>query len=371
MKICFISLKSYPYFNNLIKKTYGGTVTHFANLAQGLKRYEKLNIFFITADYGQTKVEQFDGVTLIKTVDYRRSKLVKIFQLLKGICLLKPGIIIVSSLRPYFFLVGVLSKLMGMRFVYMVASDIEADLSHPMFCSSSGKIIGKGIMKLSDCLIVQNEYQRENAEEKIGHRNLHLMKKGILVNQELRLVSKEFDGIWIGRCVKCKNPEIFLQLAAKFSSKKFIMICAETSEESGYFREIKQQAVKIPNLQFNNYTPHSEVLEKLSKSRIFCFTSKVEGDWPMTVLEAASLGIPVISLFLNYKFLIDDFGGGVFCYGSMSIMEQKILEIAESDEQRSHMGNGAIEYIDQHHNNDIIAEEFYQILKKIFVKGRL
>jgi glycosyltransferase involved in cell wall biosynthesis len=177
-----------------------------------------------------------------------------------------------------------------------------------------------------------------------------LIKKGIDLPTEGDRGEEDIDAIWVGRCDEWKNPEAFIELAGKFVDRRFVMICPSAEGKNDYHREVVSRAEAFPNLELRGRTANNEVLDLVSRSRIFCITSSQEGDWPNVVLEAASLRTPVLSLAINYDSLIDEFGGGSFCHGSRTRLAAEFEGMIRDPDGRSKMGDGAYEYVKETHN---------------------
>jgi glycosyltransferase involved in cell wall biosynthesis len=173
---------------------------------------------------------------------------------------------------------------------------------------------------------------------------------------------KTYDGIWVGRCDTWKRPELFLKLAENNPDKKFIIICPPATKKDEYFTLIKNQAQTLKSLEFVDFSTQKDVYFYLAKSKVFCFTSEKEGDWPMVVLEAAATGLPILSYNLSYGDLVEKYHGGFNCQGDFSLLNDRFSTIVENPEMCKTMGNNAYKYIFEHHNIKINANEFLRII---------
>ena len=248
----------------------------------------------------------------------------------------------------------------------MVASDIETDGKHEVYKNNIKLFFTKLLFKYTHKIVVQNKYQMNNLLKSYNSKKIVILKKGINLNNIFKNNLKKYDAIWIGRCIKSKRPDLYLKLT-KFNPKnKFLMICSEPTKEKTYFNEIKEKAKNINNLVFFDFVKNNKIFELLSQSKVFILTSEFEGDWPMTVLEATGSMVPILSLYLNYDYLIDKYKGGVFCVGDFDLMDKKFKEIIRDHGILEKMSKNAYNYTKE--NNDIQknARKLTEIITKIY-----
>jgi glycosyltransferase involved in cell wall biosynthesis len=124
---------------------------------------------------------------------------------------------------------------------------------------------------------------------------------------------------YVARWDRRKRPELFLNLAARFSHVRFIAV--GTSRDPEYERQLRERYAHLPNLEMPGYIDQfeSDALERiLARSWILVNTSVREG-LPNAFLEAAAHGCAIVSAVdpdgFASRFGIhvqnDDFAGGV------------------------------------------------------------
>ena len=64
----------------------------------------------------------------------------------------------------------------------------------------------------------------------------------------------------------------------------------------------------------------------------------------MTVLEAVSCGLPVLSLYLNYDALVDDYNAGIFCSGDSSALTQGLNVLLADSAKLNEMEQNALRF---------------------------
>lgn len=151
------------------------------------------------------------------------------------------------------------------------------------------------------------------------------LEKMAILKQSLSLVQKEFDMCYIGRIEKKKGVEDILQvthiLKEKFKVNTRTILVGKG--KSRYVKKIKKMIVKYglsKNIVVKGYVSESEKFEILRNSKIFIFLSYEEG-WSLSVMEAASIGIPILAYELPaYYYLRENYFG---------VKPSSILECAE------------------------------------------
>lgn len=350
MKICFISLKAYPLFNPKIKTTIGGAEVQLHMLATELARRKELDIHFIVADYNQQNLEDYKGVKVWKSLNFKSNKLLQIWTFFKVFNKANADVYVQRTLTVESGLIALYARLRRKKFVYMVAHDSEADGTHSLYKSRIKGLFARLAFKLANVVFVQNEYEREFLSKQIPTEKIVLLKKGLDLSKVISKRQAKYDGIWIGRSERWKRPEEFLSLAERNKDRKFLMICMKATNDPERFYCIKERASKIPNLTFFDLVTQKKIYEYLSESRVFVLTSEKEGDWPMTVLEASANGLPVLSLNLNYDYLIEKYHGGVFCEGRKELLDEWFVKICNDKVLYEAMSQKAYKYAEDIHD---------------------
>jgi len=147
-----------------------------------------------------------------------------------------------------------------------------------------------------------------------------------------------------------KKPEIFIKLAKKYKQNKFLMIVPPPMNKLKYYDEIIKEIKKLNNITYCKFIPNNMVLKLLQQSRIYCLTSDMEGDWPMVVLEAAAVGTPILSLFINYDFLIDKYHGGIFCNNNLNLFYKNFETLIKNPAKLQKLSKNAHKYIIDNHD---------------------
>ncbi|MFT4303768.1 MAG: glycosyltransferase family 4 protein [Candidatus Woesearchaeota archaeon] len=362
MKLCFIAPKAYPVFNPKVKATFGGAEVQLTLLSKEIAKDENLNINFMVADYGQKDIETIQNVNIWKSLNFKQNVVKQVFNFFKIFNKIDADIYVQRTLTPQSGLIALYCKIKRKKFIYMVASDREVD-KKKNYNSFLSRYLSEKTFKIADKICVQNNFQYNSIYKNfnVKTKKIVILKKGLIINK-LVTSKKMYDGIWVGRCEKLKNVELFFRLAEQNKNRKFICICPKATNKEKYFNKILNKSKKIKNLKFINFCQQKEIYSIMKQSKVFIFTSEYEGDWPMTVLEATSCGIPIISYKLNYDYLIDKYEGGVLCNSNFNVFNEEFNSLLKNPFKLKEKSQNAYKYAKDNHNIKINAKTFIRII---------
>jgi len=343
-KIAIVAPKVYPVLRKSGTDTFGGAEVALSLIAEELSRTDEFDVHVLVGDYGQEDMERLGQITLHRALREGAGFLSNAWSLLACLHRVDARVCVQRTLAVASTVLAVYCRLTGKKFVYWVAHDGETDGKHPLFGNPFTSFLVRLMYRSASHVIVQNDYERERLSELVPGIQCSLIKKGIVLPEKEDTANPTIDAIWVGRCDEWKNPEAFIRLARDNQEFKFVMICPAAEGKADYHRAVLAQASDCRNLEFRGRTANREVLELVSRSKMFCITSSQEGDWPNVVLEAASLRKPVLSLSINYDGLLDSYEGGRFCGGSYSVFSKEFNKMISDPESLRRMGEGAYRY---------------------------
>jgi glycosyltransferase involved in cell wall biosynthesis len=358
MKIAIIFSKhSEALFNKNSNRVYGGGELQMYNTAKEFSKHVKT--FSFVQDFDDINFDEVDEFNIVKTFKNNDHIFLKFLKMHRAIFKVKPNFIIQRGLTPFSLFLSLYCKLCKIKFILMFGHDVEAD---GIYQSSLKKCKTFSLLiKNSNKIIVQNNYQRNKILSL--NKNVHIIKKGLYLDKVKQNNEKKYDGIWIGRSEPWKRPNIFLDLVRKNPSSKFAMVFTEAKHNKNYYISIKQGAKALDNLHYFENINNKKLLDLMSSCKLLIFTSEKEGDWPMVVLEAASLNLPIITYSLNYDDLIDNYKGGLFCSNNPNVLDENFNKLVLDQNKLEIMGDNARKYIESYHDININIKKFLKILK--------
>jgi len=369
MKICFISLKAYPLFNPQVKAPHGGAEVQMYILARLLSENKDFDVNLITADYKQKATEKQDKLTVWRSFSFALFTPLKIFKLLFLFHKINADIYIQRTLSFYSFFIAAYFRCIGKKFIYMVAHDCELNGKDRLFKKLFGTFVIKMLYKYASAVIVQNQYQYDMFKKKFKNNNIFILKKIVETHCYTAIPQKEklYDGIWIARAESWKQPEKYLTLASMNPDKKFMMICPylSMSYSKNKYKKLIADIKMYKNIHFSAHIPHGEVFKHLQNSRIYCSTSSSEGDLPMSHLEAAGCGLPLLLLSIDEYHSTEEAPAGIFCGHDTDTMHKKFNALLSDDVLYNEYSNIAMNYVKKHHDSKMIIPRFTEFLLMI------
>ncbi|MFA5553083.1 MAG: glycosyltransferase family 4 protein [Phycisphaerae bacterium] len=357
-KICFISPKAYPLFNPSIKSVFGGAELDFYLLAKELAKDRNFQVSFITADYGQRKFENVDGVSIIKTLDFSRNSLVGAIKLWRGFKKADARIYLQKTASWGTFLTALFCRLHKKVFIYRTASQEECDGTYIKKFPIQG-LFFKWALKTAKIVAAQNESDSRKLKEVLGIDSI-VIPNGHPIPQIIPDYKERNSILWVGRSAQVKRPEIFIDIAQAIPKEQFIMICQRATGDKNYDL-LKSKASKVKNLQFIDQVPFPEIEKYFQASKVFVNTSDTEG-FPNTFIQACCTGVPILSLNVNPDGFLDKYKCGICVKGNISQMTLN-LEKLLTDDINLDYGRNALKYVRENHDIRKISDEY----KKFFI----
>ena len=360
--VCIFPKDSEALFNKKSGRTFGGANIQMYLIARELSNHSSIETFSFIPNYDEICFDESDRFNLIRTFSEKDTVLKKFWTYHKRIQEIKPDVIIQRGLTLFSCLLAFYCRAFRIKFVFMFAHDIE---SHGLYQKNQKRCaLFPLLLRSAYLLIVQNEYELNNLQGYHQDGRIKLLKKGIDLSRIPEGREKMYDCIWIARCERWKNPELFIDLADANRSLRFLMICSRAAGKEDYFNEVRHRTSAVENLKFIDFVDYQEIYKLLAESRIFCLTSDLEGDWPMTVLEAAASRLPILSLKLNYGNLFSHYRAGFYCNGDVAIMNRRLKELIDNRDVYQRMSDNASQYIEENHDIKTNVERLIGFLQE-------
>ena len=368
LKVCFVSLNSYPLLANNDQSYVGGAEIQQVGLARELNK-RGYDVSFITYGGNNNNFEKIDGIKIVQTYD--RNKVNK-FGFLKKVLVIWKKMVEIDA-DVYFHRVGTpgITSLFGMfhrkKIIQLIASDAdvtgETIIQKTRIADFLGKFARRIDIKLSDIVVSQNSFQKSTLRDKFKVNTIMIRNafnipshSQIEINDELSYV------LWIGTIRSVKNPELFLELAKYFPKQNFLMIGGE-GENPELFNKIKNAANDIQNLEFKGFVSRDKIFDYYKKGLLLVSTSETEG-FPNVFLEAWWYSMPVVSLNVDPDGTISRYELG---YHSKSFdkMKDDVKTLLECDGLRQFIGERGRSYVERNHDIKNIADKYEEMIKNL------
>lgn len=376
-KICFVSSMAYPYLTQKNTGTAGGAELQQVLLAKELAK-DGFDVSFVVHDHGQKPLEIVEGIKIFKlpTSSYVgiKSYPLKLYIFWKTLGQINADIYYKRAASYATGFIAFFCLLKKKKFVYSIAHRTDVDgihtldsflkNLHPLEGSLHKQMFKFGI-KRADCIIAQNEEQRELLKKNFDRESM-LIKSMCLIPDEKPKKSVPPIVLWVSSMQDWKQPELFLELAKAIPTARFQMIGGPSSDKQ-FYEQIKAAANKISNLDFVGFVPYYEVNQYFDRDSIFINTSTVEG-FPNTFLQAWTRYTPVVSLNVDPDEIICKNTLG-FHSRTFEQMVEDVKLLLENEGLREEMGKNGRRYVGQEHDIKRIVEQ-YKIIFKDLIKDK-
>lgn len=365
-KICIVS----EYAYNCIKgdcKGAGGAEVQMALLAKYLNQ-QNYDVSFIVFSNAQ-KNEKIEGINVFIPYNNKNSGFAhfypqNIFKLIYNLQKIDPDIIIHTPGSTVTGIISLYSKIWGKKFIFISSSDLNIS-EHLKLKSITDLLRLPYILgvKAADQIICQSKTQKNLLKKYTGIKGVII--KNIFYNDlNKKIDNKKKSIIWVGRIIKDKRPEIFLELAKKIPDYEFIMIGGSIKSEKDFYKYLEVESKKIDNLQFLGFISHNQISKYFMESAIFINTSPAEG-FPNTFLEAWGAKTPISSIFFDPDKLIKKHNLGLYATNFNELVENT-LKLMKNNDLRTQMGENAQKYVAENHNPDKIIEQYIELFEKLY-----
>jgi len=330
LKVCLISLRSYPLFKKNSLDYFGGAEVQMSLIAKELAKDKRFKVSLITKTNSQKKQIKQKRVTIYKTT------IVDFLQILKKV---DADIYIERTANIKVWLVSWFCRVFNKKFVYMVAHDWDVSLSWLYFLG----------LKRADLIVAQTEKQKQTLNQSFKLNSLVMPSLTRPMTMKAKNCKRRLI-LWIGRADSWKGPLKFIQLAKKFPNEKWLMICRK-GRNKRLFNQVKIEADKLSNLQLLTDVPIEKIGEFFNKAKFLVNTSEVEG-FPNTFLQAGLTKTAVISDRVNPDNYLKKYQCG------LTSLDQ-VGRLINQPKLARQMGQNHFEYVRKHHQANNI-----NILKK-------
>jgi glycosyltransferase involved in cell wall biosynthesis len=276
------------------------------------------------------------------------------------------------------FQTGILAlvcKIQRKKFVYSVAHkmDVDGTLIDDSYLKNTMCITKKIYrnsfkfgLKTANLVIVQNTEQQQLLLKNYRKKSL-LIKSLFEATEKHPKKPDDLTVLWVGSIQRWKQPELFIQLAEKIPSAKFLLI-GGPSVDKEYFEYITIRAKSLENMEYLGFIPYPQINDYFHNAAIFVNTSVAEG-FPNTFLQSWARSVPVVSLNVDpdEAICINKLG---FHSKNWEQLVHDVMSLIQNDSVRNEMGKNGWKYINTEHNVDKIVDEYIIAFNAVF-EGKL
>jgi glycosyltransferase involved in cell wall biosynthesis len=270
----------------------------------------------------------------------------------------------------FLWIIGLYTKLHPKsQFIYALANDRDGNpwraYNHKSWFHNPLYALG---LKMADVVALQHEGQVEVVKHFVTGKCVLIPNLLQSVTQKVRNYGKaDIDVIWIAQIRPQKQLSVLLDVAEALPHLQFTVV-------GDYFdpscRDDLDQRIKhIKNLKYLGPVDHESTMQLLARSKVLVNTSYWEG-FPNTMLEAWSLGVPVISLQIDPGNVIRRQGLGLVS-GSYNKLVEDICKLVVDQHLNNEMGKKGQLYVRNAHSIEAVCRSFEEIQPGIITLGQV
>lgn len=279
----------------------------------------------------------------------RPSSAARLWRALKGG---SPTVLYARLPDDFLWLVGLMSRLRSRtRFVYALAHDDHckpwSTYGHRPWLHNPLYALG---LHSADAIAIQHEGQRTRLSHRLRGRARtvpNLLRS--FASQPRSLKGAEIDALWVAQIRPEKRFERFLDLAGACPDLRFSVIGGfDSTLPRATQSDLEREMRSLSNVSFLGPRQAAEIMAFLEDSKVLVNTSDAEG-FPNTMLEAWSVGVPVLSLSIDPGHVIETHGLGRVSRTAAGLRRDLRL-LTKNSILNQDMGKRALEYVRHRHN---------------------
>lgn len=376
MKICFIGYDP----GGLYGRFSGGAEKQIALLARHMaKRGHEVN--FVATGYSgpseivegvhlQTGWQPDRGIRGIRFFTYRIPNITKVLREIRadiyytrGGGFITPTIIAAARRNGSLALLGLASD----RDLYVDSGKVLFALGNTRISSLIGplayRIFYVRALCEAHCVIAQNVDQASRCKElNIPYKIIPNIVEP--ASSDLLSLPEESDVAWVGNMSnarRSKGLEVLVSLMKELSQLRFKIIGQiDKTSMNGVLENIKKQY----NVVFTGKLTHEETLRVIAGCKLVINTSPSEG-FSNVLLEAWSLGKPVVAFQVNPNGLLNPNGLGSCANGDLITMSKAIKYYLKNQDERLSTGRRCLDYAKRVHAPDVVCSQYEALFAEI------
>lgn len=266
-------------------------------------------------------------------------------------------------------LTGILAhigKILGIPFIYRVASDIDVDGRYKKKLPKYQQIIYRYGIKNSDVILCQNSYQYMVVKNNFPDKKILKINNPYYTNNDLPEIKKKTDRkyvAWIGNFRYAKNLPALYDIVTKLPGVEFKIagkVLPIIDDNTKKFLELLKEK---QNVELMDYIKRNEIIPFLSKAFLLLNTSHFEG-FSNTFLESLSAGTPIVTINKNDPDnIISSYGLGSIP-DNYSHLPDSILSVITHN-QYDNLAEKCRSYVIKNHNSKLLANKVINFLSKL------
>ncbi|MCL2536856.1 MAG: glycosyltransferase [Coriobacteriia bacterium] len=249
---------------------------------------------------------------------------------------------------------------MGGKVAYRFASDYAIE---PERYGHGDRTFFFEVLSRLSAIITQTQSQKSLLRKVKGLDSIIINSTFPLKEQQcIALADRKYDVVWIGQCRWYKQPWLVLEIARQFPDERFLMIMPEFEPSTAV--AIKDQMSRMPNVDFIDFVPPSEVQSYYNDAKIILNTSLFEG-YPNTLHGAAQAKAAYLSLCWEADELFGAEGVGLCSHGDVSTCIEQLRYLLDNPVILEQMGQRSYEHLRDVNCIDHVASQYEELIDRV------
>jgi len=369
LRVCFISPLGYGLYNRSSGYPFGGAEVQFYLLAGELARDPAYRVTVLVTVQERPGVESSGALTVVKRQGRGRlargglaAALSAFREMLAQLRAIDADVYLHAGAGVEVGAYALICRLLRRRFVYVVAS--SADLSE-----ADGHVRGplRGLfpwgVRLAHAVVCRTDEQMRGLRTRYGCEGVLIRTGHPLPPSAPALSARRKSAIlWVGRMHPLKQPDMFLDLAARLPGERFVMVLMRDETHGSLHRSLKNRAAALPNVAIHEDVAWEDVGRFFEEAKLFVNTSTYEG-FPNTFVQAAMRGAPILSWAVNPDGVLTRHRIGYCADRSFERLLEETRRLCASEPQRIETGRRAWDYARQYHDLERSARELKALVQ--------
>lgn len=316
--------------------------------------------------YGNGQTQSFSkisGVTCIEAAPAWRSP-GSLPAFWRAMDMLRPNVLYARLPMDFLWLMGLFARRrLDTCFIYALAHDLHCTpwtaYGHKKWFHAPLFSLG---LRSTDLIAVQHAQQVALLNPRLRERSVHVPNLVRSVCELPRAYdTTTIDAIWIAKIRNSKQLHLYLDLASALPSLRFALIGGfDPTVSSTRQAALEQRMSKLENLTFYGPQRDDKVMALLAESKVLVNTSRAEG-FPNTMLEAWSVGVPVVSLSVDPGGVIEQEGLG-FVSRTVPQLVHDVDALARTKALNQRCGEVALSYVRRRHSLEAVCRALDEAL---------
>jgi len=345
VRVCLISPGATSLFFPDSPPAHGGAETQFYLIARELARRPAFDVHMIVNGAWRHPPETRDGIALhFMPFTPGLNAKIRFQRLLFAIgaeAYLQRGVGSLTKEIAFFCLWR------RRRFFYWMSSDLEADPTINAMGVDRAASFVWGMLR-ADTIVAQTRRQAETLKARYGRDSL-VIPNGFPPRD--RPPGPRDGVLWVGRFIRLKRPELFIELARRTPEEHFVMLAPtpQRAEAREFLERWKPQMDGLPNLEHNPGVSLDETQGFFDRAKLLVNTSEYEG-FPNTFVQAMWSATPIASLKFDPDGAIAERGLGVAPARDFDAFAQQAAALLRDPARLAQCGANAYARAQSHHD---------------------